>query len=474
MTTAESSRALDRDRAEGDDFVRRPGPRLPPAWLYPAVIAVLGVGLWAFRLWSEQQHRAIRVRFKAPPIYGTYFFEWSWYGWIAVGGVIVFALLTPRLLSPRLHTALFLPITAAVATVLSYYVNMTRGSTYQLLRVLCTPGQCEHYGADVAVLRVVGVHKFVAGFPHEYRPLMTSVENRTHPPGALVVWNWIVETFGTGMRAAWFMAACTMLVVVAAWLLGYVAGGDRVGRVAALLVAVAPATLLFGFTAMDGIYATLLSLSGACFLFALYRKSATLAALAGFALGMTSFVTYAAALIVVACGITTILWTRDPKAILRALLPAAAGGLFALVLLRVTVGFDLFASNSTVSRMAYSPRPLSYWAFGTPAVFLIFAGFATAGLALIGMVTRRPPMTIVVLVGMLIFADLPRTITGLQPGEIERTWLFVQPFFAAAAALAFVDWERVSRLVRQYGIAAIVALGGLSAVLIQAFYDTNR
>jgi hypothetical protein len=109
---------------------------------------------------------------------------------------------------------------------------------------------------------------------------------------------------------------------------------------------------------------------------------------------------------------------------------------------------------------------------GTPVAFLIAAGALTAGLGIVGIVRHRPAITVALLAAMLVFADLPKTMTGLYPGEIERTWVFVHPYFAVAAALALIDLERTSRWIRRFGVPVAVAIGGGFAVFLQAMYDT--
>jgi hypothetical protein len=198
------------------------------------------------------------------------------------------------------------------------------------------------------------------------------------------------------------------------------------------------------------------------------------AAVAGFALGLIAFVTYAAAFVAVAGAIAVVIIVRNLRTTVALLGAAALAGVAALGLLWLVFGYDMRASQATIIRVGSQARPLGYWAMGTPALFFIAAGGATAALGLIGLVTRRPPMSIILLVGMLAFADLPKRITGLYPGEIERTWIFVQPFFAAAAGAALVEWERTSSLARRYALGILVALGGWSAIAIQAVYDTKR
>ena len=62
-----------------------------------------------------------------------------------------------------------------------------------------------------------------------------------------------------------------------------------------------------------------------------------------------------------------------------------AGGVAALGLLWAVFGYNLVASQATIGRtIGTQARPLRYWAIGTPGLFLIAVGGATAALGLIG------------------------------------------------------------------------------------------
>lgn len=457
-----------------------PSPAEPsqplPAWVYPAAVAAVALVLYLFQRWSRGVEAATKSRgwFEAPPVYGDFDPTWSKYGYVALGVAVCVGLLASLVVSRRVPGPVFLALTVAAATGLAFAVNLVRGDPEIMLRSLCPQQKCGDYGTDVALLREAGVREFVSSYPDVYRPLMTSVHNRTHPPGALVVWNWLVETFGGRFGAAFATAAITMTAVAAAWLMARTIGGERAGRLAALLAGTAPSMLLYAFTSMDGLYAAMLSLPGALLLLAVHRRLWWLAGVAGFAIGLASFVTYAAVFIAMAGAVATLVLTRNLRAVVTLLGSAAVGGLLALALLYVACGFDLLASNATVSRVATQPRPMWYWAWGGPAAFLICAGVMLAGLGLVGLAARRPPMSVVLILGMCVFAALPRTMTGLYPGEVERTWLFLVPFLATAGGLAWSDWERVSRLVRRAGVPVFIAFAGGNAVLIQALYDTRR
>jgi hypothetical protein len=81
------------------------------------------------------------------------------------------------------------------------------------------------------------------------------------------------------------------------------------------------------------------------------------------------------------------------------------------------------------------------------------------------------PLTLVVI--MLVWVNLPPSVTGLRPGETERTWAFLYPMLAAAAAAVVTRWlDRASPARRGTAIATLVVIGVAQTVLIQSLWDT--
>jgi len=325
-----------------------------------------------------------------------------------------------------------------------------------------------HYQPDAHFITDHGVPWWVERYSHLHP---VSVQNRTHPPGALVLWNWLHGQLGPSRLGATVVAILTLSMAVPAWQLGRLLDGERAGRLAALPLLSAPAPLLFAFSNMDGVYGLLLSAGGTVLLTAIVARSATLAAVGGFALGLALFVTCAAGFLALAGALAEWPLLKSWRQTVRVLGAAAAGGCAALLGLQLVVGFNLIAANGTVQRIGYEPRPLWYWiAGGTPAVYLLFTGLAMASLGLLGMTTQRPPMSLALFAILLVMAALPRTITGLYPGEIERTWLFTVPFFAAPAGAALGDWERATPAIARAVLPILLTLAVGSAILIQAGY----
>ena len=450
---------------------------LEPRGYLVAIIATTAP-LWLFWWWSrDQPWIGLRGQgwFTAPPVYGTLEPAWSAQGWLALGACAAFALLAWVLVHPSVGSAVFLAVAVPGATAFAFAVNLVRGDAELMLRALAaSPYALPDYHSDSPTLRRVGVRAYVTDYADVYWAQMLSVQNRTHPPGALVVHTWLADTFGGRFGTAVVIAGVGMTSLVAAWLLGRLTGGERAGRLSALLVVVAPSLLLYSFTAMDALFAGVLSMCGAVLLLAVHRRSHRLAALAGALLGLASFLTYAAVLVALAGAVAGLVVVRDLRRGAGLLLAAGAGGVLSLAALRVGVGFDLLASNAMVVRDAYQPRPAGYWAAGAPVAYLLCAGVFLAGLGLVGVARHRPPMTLALLGVLVAFALAPKTVTGLYPGEVERTWLFSLPFLAAAAGRAWADWEQASQRVRRFGVPVVVGLGGAYAVLLQALYDTVR
>ena len=147
---------------------------------------------------------------------------------------------------------------------------------------------------------------------------------------------------------------------------------------------------------------------------------------------------------------------------------AGAGGLLALAILRIGLGFNFYTSFTAGRHVAPRLKRVHlYWFFGDPIVWLIFAGLPIAAFALRELVTKRPGWLLAFLTP-LVLADLTRLFLG----ETERVGQFATPFIAAAAGIALVRWERESGRDRSWVIGMLVALTALQAILIEVLFWT--
>jgi hypothetical protein len=118
-----------------------------------------------------------------------------------------------------------------------------------------------------------------------------------------------------------------------------------------------------------------------------------------------------------------------------------------------------------------------YWAFATPAAWLMWAGLPVAALGIVGLVrlaTGQPrhvfPLALVVI--MVVWAALPANITTLRPGEVERTWAFLYPVVAATAGPVVDRWTRDARGPWSGVIVAgLVVISLAQTVFLQSLWD---
>jgi hypothetical protein len=338
-----------------------------------------------------------------------------------------------------------------------------------------TAAQSTGYASDLHYVYEFGVRGFAERHP-ELTHVFHSWNSRTHPPGGLVLLSVLFRVFGNA-HAVWITSAIALLGMcsaVSAWSMGRTLGGERSGRISAVLLVAAPGPLLLAYTSMDAVYATLLSGSAALFLFAVHRSSPRWAVLAGAALGVTAYFTYAVSFVALAAGLAILVEPPRVRAF-RLIGAAAAGGLAALLMERVVLGFDLLGSYGSVpgASRAYDP----YWVFGAPTAVLIFAGLPLAGIGVAGLFARQAdgrravlPLALVAI--MLIWFALPSDITHLRPGEVERTWAFVYPVLAACAGPVVDRWTRRKGKWSGAVVAALVVVSVAQAVVIQALWDT--
>jgi hypothetical protein len=196
------------------------------------------------------------------------------------------------------------------------------------------------------------------------------------------------------------------------------------------------------------------------------------ALLAGAAIGLLSFFTYAVSFLTL-FGVLYAARQGEARMVLRRLGAAALGGVAALAVLRLALGFDLWASYRAGYEvlLGFPGRRLYwYWLFGSVAAWLTFAGLPIAALGARELVRRRPWYLLSVLIPLACFYILPERVSHIIPGELERTLEFVYPFAAIAAAAWFVRWEKHRGAQSPTWAARLVAIAALQTVLIEAVY----
>lgn len=445
-------------------------PRLASGWSLGLTLLVAGLGLGLFDFFSAGSEVARRgLISQRPPVYGRFEPGFSRLGLVALAVAALGAagaFLVAR--RERVRAAWLLP--AAVAFLLSFaaataVVNGDRKAyTDPLLRT-----RPADYQRDVPVVRALGVRAFVREHPR-ILPTLTSIHSKTHPPGPVVFLSYLQSASpGRLVPRAAAIAFLGSLVLVPTWSLARRVADERGARYAVLLLAAAPAPVVFAFTSMDAVYASALAAAAALLAWGLGPGGRPWAAFGGgLALGLASILTYAVGFVAVFAVLYT-LATRPFREAIRALAAAGAGGIAALAALRVALGFDLLASYR--ASFAVLPdetdRSYLYWLVGNVAVWLTFAGLPIAALSLRELLARRPVYL------LALFAPLAvANLTKIFPAETERIGQFAYPFIAVAAGAALARWEESSGRRRPGVVATLVGFGALQAVALEALYYT--
>jgi hypothetical protein len=459
-----------------------PGPPAGPSavwryWPVLAIVAMAGLLTW-FCFWSQGVLLG-NNRLADPPLYGIFlpvFTEWTLIRLIPAG--LLLAAAAWAVTSTR-RTASWAALTLIVASawVTSLAVNLIRGDQKALWQgVSTTTGHW--YGRDLHFIDERGVRGFVSDFPSLVTHLY-AWNGRTHPPG-VQVFLWTVSKIVHAQPFVFttVLAVLSLCTAVGAWAMARSYGGERAGRIAAVLAVAAPGPLMLAYTSMDAVFATFFATAGALFVVGTRRRSMALTAAGGVVLGLATFMTYATVFLGLATAVAVGLETRSLRQSAKLLGAAAVGGVAVLLVLRLTLGFDVFASYRAMTRSGSHFYP--YWMAGQPAAWLIMAGLPLAALGIAGLIVkvpgaRRPTLPAVLIVAMLIWGTLPPSVTALRQGEVERTWAFLYPMLAVSAGLV-VDWwthagTRRGRIGAGAVVALLVALSVAQAGVVQSLWD---
>jgi hypothetical protein len=274
-----------------------------------------------------------------------------------------------------------------------------------------------------------------------------------HPPGPLLV------VHALGIRTAAPAAALCIGVGVLGAPLTYALGralcDERDARVAAVLFACSPLTLLFGVTSFDYLYAT----CGVAAASLLVSARPSTRAGGAVALAAASLMSWA----LLACGAWAgiVTWRRRGPRAAVALAAACAAACLALNgVLAAAYGYDpigtLRATEAVYRHSVASVRPYAFWAAGSPVAWGVMLGLPIAAAALRSAV--RGDDAAVALAVVLAVAAL----AGFTKAETERIWLFLVPPACVAAAPS----------IRHARITVVVALLLAQALVVETLFDT--
>jgi hypothetical protein len=457
-----------------------PGPR---AWRYWPPLAILGMAvvLILFVALSKPSSEYPFNRFEQPPIYGRFVTDFSIpLGlWLIPAGLLLAAIAWVVTSARRIPSWLALALIVAAAWLTSIAVNLVRGDKRELYQGVSTNPNAPYYTRDLHFVDQYGVRGFVEHFPTLIKQL-GAYNGKTHPPGVQVFLWTVSKVVGDhAFRFATVLAIMSLLTALGAWAMARSYGGERAGRIAAVLAVAAPGPLMLAYSNMDVIFAAFFSISAALFVVGSRRRSLALMAAAGAVAGFCTFLTYATAFLVMAAVVAVVVETRSVRQSLRLLGAAAVGGIVVLLVLRLALGFDLLACYQAMARS--SGKFFPYWMAGHPASVLLWAGLPAAALGLAGLVikvpeARRPVLPLLLIAGMFVWGLLPPVTTGLRQGEVERTWAFLYPMLAVSAGPVVARWTDSTRLSRIWAgsvVFALVVLSVAQAGLLQALWDNK-
>jgi hypothetical protein len=470
----------DRERNQDVEMTTSAEP-VSRAWRYWPPLAILGMAvvLISFVLFSKASMVMVNRLFSHPPLYGRFRPEFSipLALWLIPAGLLLAAIAWVVTSARRIPSWLALALIVAGAWLTSIAVNLVRGDKRELYEGVSTNLNAPYYTRDLHFVDQYGVRGFVEHFPALIKQL-GAYNGKTHPPGVQVLLWTVSKVVGDHpFRFATVLALVSLLTALGAWAMARSYGGERAGRIAAVLAVAAPGPLMLAYTNMDVIFAAFFSISAALFVVGSRRRSLALTAAAGVVAGFAAFLTYATAFLVMAAAVAVVVETRSLRQTLRLLAAAAAGGFAVLVVLRLALGYDLLACYRAMARSGGHFYP--YWMAGHPASMLLWAGLPLAALGLAGLIikvpdARRPVLPLVLIVAMLVWGLLPPTVTSLRQGEVERTWAFLYPMLAASAGPVVARWTDSTRLSRIWAgsvVFVLVMISVAQAGFLQALWD---
>ena len=328
--------------------------------------------------------------------------------------------------------------------------------------------------------------KFIADYPKLNRRSyfgLLALHPGTHPPGG-VLFLWagdklfgpppapprpkptaLQRLFGAGdpeddrysdrglEAASWWAVSVTALAVIPAYVLAASVGGAAAARRLLPLYVATPNLITFGATCMDGVFLTFTLTALAAGFLAMKRWSIVRPIVAGVALWLATFFTYAAIAVPVLMGAYAICFGfRKPREAVRMLVRAALVGVVFVALQLAAerwLGYDLRATVEAAIRRDFAGvRMTGYESFtiwrnislGNLLAFTFGSGLAIASLFLVALFARRVPWRARAFSIAFPLAVLAMACSTLFSLEVERVWMFLTPAALIVATRAFHGW----------------------------------
>ncbi|MGA7397714.1 MAG: hypothetical protein WBW62_09740 [Solirubrobacterales bacterium] len=430
----------------GEETIPARSGNLLPLLISFGVLATLAVGLIA-------KANGVNWRAATQPLFILFDPVFAGWGIVAAAGMAVSLLVAYRLWKSDLSPGWFGLALFALTLASRLILNVARHGPqewYQIYVIL--PGEAGRleYLSALPDLKS-GLGPFLDNFASLVPEL--PVHAAGHPPGMLVVIDWLNITTPQGLAALTIgvgAVATPILYALARRLFD-----ERTARVAALLFVFVPTSLLYGATSADALFVTLALLSAALLL---SKRMAVVVAGAA-ALALASFFSYA--LLAAGGWAGLVRWRRDGFRSMFSAAMLCAGALILFYgILEITTGFNVLAAIEATNHRYHdgiaNVRPYFFWLFGSPAAFLIMLG-PVAWYAAKSLASRE--ITAVSLTAIIVVTAL----LGYTKAETERIWFFLVPLACLAAARALPD--RGVRIM----LAGLVA----QAFIFQLLFDTR-
>jgi hypothetical protein len=425
-------------------------PRATIPWAAAAIAAVtLVVGL-------THADPVATLGLPHPPLVGNWTVRADPLLALSVACFAAAALAAPRLCSPRVPAPLFATATAVLTLVLRLVLNAGRGGTEAWAHPFRLDGSAFE-GPNEYLPALPALEQGPRWFLDRFAELVPAlpVHAAGHPPGLLLVMDALALDTPAGLAALCIAAGA--LAVPAAYGLARSLLDEPAARVATVLLAFAPSTLLFGATSADAVY----ELLGVLAAWALVCRPVALRVLGALALAVASL--FAWSLLAVGAWAALIVLLRDGwrRALALAVLCGAALLAF-YALLAAATGFDpigTLRATEQVYRLGIAQsRPYWFWLTGSPTAFLLVLGLPIAWYALRALAAGE--RTAVAIFGVIAVAS----VAGFTKAETERIWLFFAPLVCLAAARELTGRPRA--------LTVVCGLLGAQAVLYGLVVNT--
>lgn len=348
----------------------------------------------------------------------------------ALLGGATLVVLGPLLLRVRWHPVVVAAALYFLGLVAALTVNLARDGLMGWTHIFdLEGGLSQSHAINEYLPGLPGLDHGVRNYLDRFAEVVTSqsVNVAGHPPGPLLLASWVGATTPSGLAA--LVVGIGAFVVPLAYRLAWTLHGDEhVGRLAGLLCAASPLTLLFGVTSFDFAFAAFGALA-ACGLVAERWRWRTFGLLAFAWASLMSW-----ALLAIGAWAVLVVWWRDgwrPALVLGALAGLAVAALQGALAARY--GYDpigtLRATEQVYRDSLAQVRPYWFWVVGSPVAWAVMLGPVIVAAALRGAVAARDAAAIAIVAIVMIAA-----VGGFTKAETERIWLSFVPLACVAAA----------------------------------------